>query len=125
MKHIPAVFVSLLVAVPYVAGHGYVMNLTIAGQLYDGNFPGEQPSQASGIREISDQSPVKGAANPSLNCGLNAQNGSQVLNANPGDNLTCTYASGLNSTKPLTESTMYSQLAHCRWRQCKSVFFVP
>jgi hypothetical protein len=53
------------------------------------------------------------SSSPDLNCGLSAQRASLVLTVNPGDNLTCTYASGLDFTKPLTKSAMCSQLAHC------------
>jgi hypothetical protein len=87
MKRSTILFASLFTAMPYVAGHGFVMQLTIAGQLYNGNFPSATTSP-SGIREISTQDPVKGANNSFLNCGQNAQSASLVLSANPGDPLT-------------------------------------
>ena len=73
----------LLSLLPSVAGHGYVTNVTIDGTSYAGNVPNAEPF-ASPIRQISDISPVKGADNPSLNCGLNAQLASMVVPANPG-----------------------------------------
>jgi hypothetical protein len=90
MKHTTILFASLLSAVPFVAGHGFVMNQTIASQSYDGNFPDypNGPTFDSGIRQISTQDPVKGATNAYINCGQDAQNGSLVLSANPGDALT-------------------------------------
>ena len=73
----------LLSLLPSVAAHGYVTKVVIDGTTYNGNVPAGQPSD-SPIRQISDISPVKGANNPSLNCGLNAQLAIQVVPANPG-----------------------------------------
>ena len=68
---------------PSVAAHGYVAKVVIDGTTYTGNVPAAQPSD-SPIRQISDIGPVKGASNPSLNCGLNAQLATMVVPANPG-----------------------------------------
>jgi hypothetical protein len=73
----------LLSLLPSVAAHGYVTKVVIDGTSYAGNVPSAN-TFASPIRQISDISPVKGAANPSLNCGLNAQLASMVVPANPG-----------------------------------------
>ena len=73
----------LLSLLPSVIAHGYVTKVSIDGTSYSGNAPGAQPSD-SPIRQISDINPVKGADNPSLNCGLNAQLATEVVPANPG-----------------------------------------
>ena len=73
----------VLSLLPSVAGHGFVAKVVIDGTTYTGNVPNAQPSD-SPIRQISDIGPVKGADNPSMNCGLNAQLATQVVPANPG-----------------------------------------
>jgi hypothetical protein len=73
----------VLSLIPSVAAHGFVSKVVIDGTTYTGNVPNAQPSD-SPIRQISDIGPVKGASNPSLNCGLNAQLATQVVPANPG-----------------------------------------
>ena len=73
----------LLSLLPSATAHGYVTKVVIDGTSYSGNVPAAQPSD-SPIRQISDISPVKGADNPSLNCGLNAQLATMVVPANPG-----------------------------------------
>ena len=73
----------LLSLLPSAAAHGYVTKVVIDGTTYSGNVPNAQASD-SPIRQISDISPVKGANNPSLNCGLNAQLATMVVPANPG-----------------------------------------
>ena len=73
----------LLSLLPSAAAHGYVTKVVIDGTSYSGNVPAAQPSD-SPIRQISDISPVKGADNPSMNCGLNAQLATMVVPANPG-----------------------------------------
>jgi hypothetical protein len=73
----------ILSLLPCVAAHGFITKVVIDGTTYTGNVPGAQPSD-SPIRQISDISPVKGANNPSLNCGLNAKLATMVVPANPG-----------------------------------------
>ena len=48
-----------------------------------GNVP-DRDTKPSVIRQVGDISPVKGASNPALNCGLSAQLATLVANANPG-----------------------------------------
>ena len=83
LPHFIFALIPLLSLLPSVAAHGYVTRVSIDGTSYSGNAPGAQTS-ASPIRQISDISPVKGANNPSLNCGLNAQLATMVVPANPG-----------------------------------------
>ncbi len=51
--------------------HGYVADLIIADKHYKGNEPAGAKNP-SVIRQVSDVSPVKGATNTNINCGLNA-----------------------------------------------------
>ena len=78
--------VPVLSLLPSVSAHGFVTKVVIDGTTYTGNVPAAQPSD-SPIRQISDISPVKGADNPSLNCGLNAQLATMVVPANPGSDM--------------------------------------
>jgi hypothetical protein len=83
---LPLFFLSLvpiLSFLPSVSAHGFITKVTIDGVTYTGNVPAAVPSD-SPIRQISDIGPVKGAANPSLTCGLNAQLATMVVPANPG-----------------------------------------
>lgn len=73
-------FLSLL---PQVCAHGYVAQVTIDGTVYNGNVPNAQPTPSI-VRQINTIDPVKGASNPYLNCGQDAQNAALVANANPG-----------------------------------------
>ncbi|KAH9980127.1 glycosyl hydrolase family 61-domain-containing protein, partial [Lactifluus volemus] len=68
---------------PLAAAHGYVTKVVIDGTPYSGNVPGAQPTD-SPIRQIADISPVKGAQNLDINCGLAAQLATMVVPANPG-----------------------------------------
>lgn len=75
-----------LAAAAYVAAHGFVTDVTIDGTSYTGNIPNSKV-QASIIRLVSSGDPVKGALNPSVNCGNNAQLASSVGTANPGSTI--------------------------------------
>jgi hypothetical protein len=86
-------FLSLVAAIQNVAAHGFVGQVAISGDVYKGNIPGGA-TNPSIIRQISDISPVKGATNPSMNCGLNSQLASQVAAADPGDVLSFAWVGG-------------------------------
>ena len=96
MRAVPALLVPLLALVPFVAAHGYVGILGVDGTSYNGQEPTEdgQPNDASVIRRISTIDPVKGASNPSLNCGQNATAASLVAPTKPGSALTFQWAAG-------------------------------
>ncbi|KAI0043315.1 lytic polysaccharide monooxygenase, partial [Auriscalpium vulgare] len=70
---------------PYVSAHGFLTQVTIDGKPYQGNAPGDNHPFASPIRQVTDVSPIKGASNAALTCGLGAQAASTVAPANPGD----------------------------------------
>ncbi|KAH7890298.1 glycoside hydrolase family 61 protein [Phlebopus sp. FC_14] len=85
MFHILFIILTLLLPT-VVFGHGYVGSVTIDGTSYKGNEPGGA-TNPSIIRQVSTIDPVKGATNPSLNCGMNATLAANVANANPGSQL--------------------------------------
>lgn len=87
MKHPSTLIITFLIAARYVAAHGYVKTVTIAGKSYEANYPFGDGGP-SGIRKVDDVTPIKGAKNPDVECGIKAQPASQVLSANPGDALT-------------------------------------
>ncbi|KAJ7835393.1 glycoside hydrolase family 61 protein [Mycena leptocephala] len=64
-----------LLATPYVSAHGFVHKVWIGTETFLGNTP----------NAIDSVDPVKGANNPSLNCGNGAQLASDIADANPGD----------------------------------------
>ncbi|KAI6115346.1 glycoside hydrolase family 61 protein [Pisolithus croceorrhizus] len=87
---VPFLFFLLPVS---VSAHGFVGSVTIDGQTYQGNIPGGT-TNPSIIRQISTIDPVKGATDPSLNCGMNATLASDVANANPGSQILVGWVGG-------------------------------
>jgi hypothetical protein len=79
----PLALSPLLSLLSSVAAHGYVSKVVIDSTTYIGNIPNAHPT-SSPIRQIDDIDPVKGANNPFLNCGQNAQPAALVAPANPG-----------------------------------------
>jgi hypothetical protein len=86
LPHFIFALVPVLSLLPSAIAHGFVTQVIIDGKTYSGNVPNAQPTD-SPIRQISDIGPVKGASNPSLNCGLNAQLATMVVPANPGSTI--------------------------------------
>ena len=98
------IFVVLLLSAISASAHGYVAEVDIAGKSYMGNVPGG-PADPSIIFQVSDVSPVKGASNPSLNCGLNATPAALVASANPGDKIDFHWRGGGGSNARLLFSS--------------------
>jgi hypothetical protein len=67
-------------ATPYVSAYGLAQSRGFPRQ------PHAVPT-ASIVRQIDSVDPVKGANNPSVNCGNGAQLASDVADANPGDTM--------------------------------------
>jgi len=97
------IFVVLLLTAISASAHGYVAEVDIAGKSYKGNVPGG-PADPSIIFQVSDVSPVKGASNPSLNCGLDATPATLVASANPGDKISFHWKGGGGSNVHLFSS---------------------
>lgn len=83
---LPLTALSLLSLVPSVVSHGLVNWITVDGQKFAGNTLSQDgtPTQPSVIRRISENGPVKGAANADLFCGLSATVATQNAAVNPG-----------------------------------------
>ncbi|KAI9567887.1 glycoside hydrolase family 61 protein [Boletus coccyginus] len=76
-----------------VSAHGYIGSVDIDGKSYPGNEPGGATSPSI-IRQVSTISPVKGATNPSINCGMDAALAANVGNANPGSQIQVHWVGG-------------------------------
>ncbi|KAF8557187.1 glycoside hydrolase [Imleria badia] len=97
-----------------VSAHGYIGSVSIDGKVYTGNVPGGTTA-ASIIRQVSTISPVKGATNPSLNCGMNATLAANVGSANPGSQLLIHWVGGAtgSSNWPHTTGPLMHYMAEC------------
>jgi len=95
MAHLQVLFVLFVVGLLpfFVSAHGYIGSVTIDGQSYPGNQPGGT-TNPSVIRQVSTIDPVKGATDPSLNCGMDAALASDVANANPGSQILVQWVGG-------------------------------
>ncbi|KAL0959162.1 hypothetical protein HGRIS_014447 [Hohenbuehelia grisea] len=100
-----------------VAAHGFVRSVTINGKAYQGNVPNAF-AKASGIRQINDVGPVKGAGNIAINCGQNAVIATQSLSANPGDKIEFDWAGGDGSNWPHNTGPMLTYMASCGSVSC-------
>ncbi|OJA12835.1 hypothetical protein AZE42_04241 [Rhizopogon vesiculosus] len=108
---------TLLALVPLVSGHGYVAQVAIDGKDYYGNVPNANPVPSI-VRQINDVSPVKGAANPYLNCGQDAQLASLVANANPGSQMQFWWKGGDGSNWPHNIGPIMTYMAQCVGTTC-------
>ncbi|KAI1789111.1 glycosyl hydrolase family 61-domain-containing protein [Ganoderma leucocontextum] len=107
----------LFAFVTQVTAHGYLKGVSIDGQLYQGNVPNQTPSD-SPIRLIDDIDPVKGASNPNLSCGQNAQNAALVAPANPGSQVAFSWASGNGGNWPHNTGPLMTYMALCEGTTC-------
>ncbi|THG94969.1 hypothetical protein EW026_g6601 [Hermanssonia centrifuga] len=110
-------YLSLLALVPYVAGHGYLSQVAIDGQVYQGNVPNNYKAP-SPIRLIDDVSPVKGATNVFMSCGQNAANAEVVAPANPGSSVAFSWASGDSTNWPHNTGPLMTYMAACTGTTC-------
>ncbi|KAI0816878.1 glycosyl hydrolase family 61-domain-containing protein [Trametes gibbosa] len=112
-----AVFAALSALVPYVAAHGFISQVAIDGKAYAGNVPNDYKGP-SPIRLVSDISPVKGASNPDLNCGLNAQLAELVAPANPGSTVEFQWSGGAGQKWPHNTGPLMTYMASCGATTC-------
>ncbi|RPD53086.1 hypothetical protein L226DRAFT_473662 [Lentinus tigrinus ALCF2SS1-7] len=117
MRSATILVASLLAFIPNVVGHGYLKSVAIDGKTYQGNVP-NNPSVDSPIRLIDDVDPVKGASNPNLSCGQNAQNAALVASANPGSEVAFAWASGNGGNWPHNTGPMLTYMASCGDTTC-------
>ncbi|KAM5542299.1 hypothetical protein V8D89_004172 [Ganoderma adspersum] len=116
MKHF-AVLAAVSAALPYVAAHGFISQVVIDGQTYEGNVP-NQYKGPSPTRLVSDISPVKGASNKDLFCGLNAALAEMVVPANPGSNVTFQWSGGGGQKWPHNTGPLMTYMASCGSTSC-------
>ncbi|OAX33651.1 hypothetical protein K503DRAFT_700091 [Rhizopogon vinicolor AM-OR11-026] len=90
--------ISALVIPALVSAHGFVQQVTIDGTVYNGNNLNIETPAPSIIRLVSTNSPVKGATNPAMNCGQDAQFASLVGNANPGSQVQVLWVGGTDGS---------------------------
>ncbi|KAM6495231.1 glycoside hydrolase family 61 protein [Amanita muscaria] len=102
---------------PTVSAHGFVHQVIIDGTSYIGNPP-NAAQNTSPLRQVSDVGPVKGATNPNVNCGLDAQLASQVANANPGSIIQWDWRGGDLSHWPHNTGPMMTYMASCGSTTC-------
>ncbi|KAI0762314.1 glycosyl hydrolase family 61-domain-containing protein [Fomes fomentarius] len=115
MKHFSVL--AALCALPYVAAHGFVSSVAIDGKEYAGNEP-NQYKGPSPIRLISDISPVKGASNADLFCGLKAKPAELVASANPGSEVTFQWSGGGGQKWPHNTGPLMTYMASCGSTTC-------
>jgi len=77
---------AALSLIPSAHAHGFVSTFAVDGKEYKGNIPNGR-TDPSPIRQVSDQSPIHGATNPTTNCGMGAPNAALVVDAMPGSKL--------------------------------------
>ncbi|KAI9070003.1 lytic polysaccharide monooxygenase, partial [Trametes sanguinea] len=112
-----ALFAALSAAVPYVAAHGYLAQVSIDGKAYAGNIPNNYQGP-SPIRLVSDIGPVKGASNPDLFCGLEAQIAELVVPANPGSAVAFQWSGGDHQKWPHNTGPLMTYMAKCGSTTC-------
>lgn len=107
---LPALAISTL-----VSAHGFVQQVTIDGTVYKGNDLNVGTPAPSIIRLVSTNSPVKGALNPDINCGQDAQFASLVGNANPGSQLEILWVGGTDGSSnwPHNTGPLMHYMAKC------------
>lgn len=101
----------------YASAHGYIATVDINGKDFRGNVPNGK-TDPSIIRQIGDVSPVKGASNKDLFCGINEQVASDVATANPGDTISFDWRGGDNSNWPHNTGPMLTYMASCGSDPC-------
>ncbi|KAJ7240389.1 glycosyl hydrolase family 61-domain-containing protein [Mycena haematopus] len=114
-----ALFLPLL-TIPSVSGHGFVWKVGIgASQTLIGNIPNAQPT-GSIVRQINSVDPVKGADNPYLNCGNDAQLAEDITDANPGDPMSFLWVGGDLSRWPHNIGPMLTYMTPCPDTDCST-----
>ncbi|TBU45368.1 glycosyl hydrolase family 61-domain-containing protein [Dichomitus squalens] len=109
--------VLLFTLITQVLAHGYLKSVAIDGTTYEGNVPDQTPSN-SPIRLIDSVEPVKGASNPNLSCGQDAQNAALVVPANPGSQVAFSWASGGGGNWPHNTGPLMTYMAVCDGTTC-------
>jgi len=108
---------AALSLIPSVHAHGFVYNFYVDGTDNQGNIP-SGTTNPSPIRQVTSQDPIKGATNPSVNCGAGAPNAALVVDAMPGSNLTWDWRTASLGKWPHNTGPMMTYLASCGSTTC-------
>ncbi|KAJ7038370.1 glycoside hydrolase family 61 protein [Mycena alexandri] len=108
-----------LLAIPHVSAHGFVHITWIADKAYLGNTPNADPT-GSIVRQINNVDPVKGALNPDVNCGNDAQLAADIADANPGDAMSFNWTGGDLSRWPHNTGPMLTYMTSCGATDCST-----
>lgn len=106
-----------LLALPYVSAHGFVHKVWIGSKTYLGNTPNAEPTPSI-VRQTDNVDPVKGATNPFVNCGWDAQFAEDIADANPGDSMSFLWTGGDLSTWPHNIGPMLTYMTSCGESNC-------
>ncbi|KAF8880640.1 glycoside hydrolase family 61 protein [Infundibulicybe gibba] len=110
-------FIPLLAAAS-VAAHGFVSTVTIDGKVFKGTLGKTDKPADSVIRQVTDPNPTKGAQNPAVNCGPNAQASSLIADAQPGSQFTFDWTAGNLAPWPHNTGPMLTYMASCGATTC-------
>jgi hypothetical protein len=113
-----AIFVPLVLS-SLVSAHGWLNSVAVGTKTFAGNVPNASPT-GSVIRQINDVDPVKGASNPFMNCGQNAQLATQVASAMPGDPVAFSWVNGDGGPWVHNVGPMMTYMASCGNQNCSS-----
>ncbi|KAF8921153.1 glycosyl hydrolase family 61-domain-containing protein [Mucidula mucida] len=116
MKFLLASLPILAYAISSVSAHGYVNNVNIGGTDFSGSAPASGSTDGV-VRVISTTSPVKGADNPSLNCGQDATAVSDIAKGSPGDVMAFSWNSG-GGNWPHNTGPIITYMAECTNGDC-------
>jgi len=112
----------LLMLAPSVVAHGFVRSVTINGVNFPGPVPNNDAGLKSPVRAINNVEPVKGANNPDINCGHDAQASALAPEAPPGSVVTFDWTSGEGGTTnwPHNTGPILNYMTPCGEQGCAS-----
>lgn len=108
---------TLAAAIPFVAAHGILQDMTIDGNFIKGNGVGGS-TNPSAIRHVFSQDPIKGAGNRDINCGPGAQPAALTVDANPGSEMTFNWRTASGGKWPHNIGPMFTYMASCGTTTC-------
>ncbi|EJF62112.1 hypothetical protein DICSQDRAFT_169685 [Dichomitus squalens LYAD-421 SS1] len=120
--HALSTFLSLFAAVPVVAGHAYVVPLSLDGsEACQGNTPNSNGVQ-SPITMINSVSPIQNTSSSDLSWGQGAQKAAKIASANPGSTVSFKWVSGTGANWPHEAGPLMTYLASggCANSYCSS-----
>ncbi|KAI0310223.1 glycoside hydrolase, partial [Amylostereum chailletii] len=102
--------------------HGFLGKVTIDGTDFAGPSPQDPPSSSapSAIRQVADISPVKGASNDDLRCGLSAAAAAQEASAKAGSVVEFWWTGGGGQEWPHNTGPLMTYMAECTNGDCTS-----